>query len=125
MRRIAVAVSLIIVATSISTLSCSDKGPRGVSLEETPIVSGGLGWGVVTMAYARLMLEASYEAPDSGTARRGEACRIVARARSFSGRDSGVWYRVEIGSAAGWLHESALSVYQSEAEARKASELGS
>jgi len=125
MRRIAIAALFIIVAASISTLSCSDKEPKGVSLEETPIVSGGLGWGVVTMAYARLMLEASYEAPDSGTARRGEVCRIVARSRLYSGRDSGVWYRVEIGSAAGWLHESALSVYQSEAEARKASGLGS
>jgi hypothetical protein len=125
MRRIAIAALFIFVASSALISSCSDKEPQGLSLEETPILSGGLGWGVISIAYARLMLDASSEAPDSGTARRGEVCRIVARSRSFSGRDAGVWYRVELGSSAGWLRESALSVYQSEAEARKASEVGS
>lgn len=104
--------------------SCSGKAPLGVTLDETPVISGGLGWGVVSLSYVRLMLEPSSSADDSGTARRGEIGKISARSRVFSGRDSGVWYRVEIGDSVGWLREESILVYRSEAEARKAAEAG-
>lgn len=126
MRRIAIAVlSVAVVLLSGTFSSCSSKEPQGVTLEETPVISGGLGWGVVSLSYVRLMVEPSYGAPDSGTARRGEKGRIVARSRSYESRDEGVWYRLELGSNAGWLHESALSVYRTEAEARNRAESGS
>jgi len=125
MRRIAVAAFSIVALTCIPLSSCSKSESHDIQLQETPVISGGLGWGVVSLAYVRLLLEPSSSSPDSGTARRGEVGRIVARSRSFDSRDAGIWYRVEIGSVSGWLHESALTVYRSEAEARKVAEAGS
>ena len=61
----------------------------------------------------------------TGSARRNEVGKVVARSRIFEGRDTGVWYKVEIEPSGGWLHESSLNVYRSEAEARKAAESGS
>ena len=123
MRRIAPAL-MIVLATSFSFSSCAPKKAQPIQLEETPVISGGLGWGVVTLAYVRLMLEPSISAPDSGTARRGDAGHIIARSRSFAQRDKGVWYRIEFGTVTGWIHESSLSVFRTEAEARKAAEAG-
>ena len=124
MRRIAPAASMMLLATIFSFVSCSPKATQTIQLEETPVISGGLGWGVVTLAYVRLMLEPSIAARDSGTARRGDVGRIIARSRSFEKRDKGVWYRIEVGPVTGWIHESSLSVFRIEAEARKAAEAG-
>lgn len=124
MRRIAiVALSILLLSTS-SLVSCTNKGPQNVNLDETPVISGGLGWGVVSLAYVRLMLEPSVEASDSGTARRGDVGRIIARSRSFEDKNAGVWYRLELGASTGWLHESTLTVHHSEAEAIKVAEAG-
>jgi len=102
--------------------SCQARLPSSVELDETPVLSGGTGWGVVSLSYVRLLKEANSTAADAGAARRGDVGRIIARSRVFDGRDTGVWYRLEIGTLTGWLHESALVMYLSEAEARKASE---
>ena len=104
--------------------SCGPREPRGISLEQTPLISGGLGWGVVSLSYVRILMEPSIDAADVGTARRGELGRILSRSRRFGSRDSGLWYRLEFASGSGWLHETALSMYRSEAEARKMAEAG-
>jgi hypothetical protein len=122
MRRNASAALSLAIIVCVALVSCYRKPSQSIQLEETPVISGGLGWGVVTLAYVRLMLMPSVEAPDSGTARRGDVVRVIARSRSFAQRDKGVWYRVEIGSGAGWIHESSLAVFRSEAEARKSVE---
>ncbi|HPG85605.1 MAG TPA: hypothetical protein PLQ29_02810 [Spirochaetales bacterium] len=121
--RIAASTALAIVAaTTMALAACSvDKNPR-VELDETPIISGGLGWGVVSLSYARLMLEPSLDAADSGTCRRGDVGELLARTRVAKGRDGGVWYRARFDGGTGWLHESALAVFRTENEARNAVE---
>lgn len=112
------AISLIVSAAA----SCSRDSGMHVSLDETPVISGGLGWSVITLAYVRLKTKPSYESPDSGTGRRGDVARIVGRSRSFGGRDAGNWYRIEYTDQTGWVHESALSVYDNVDEARAVAE---
>lgn len=113
--------ALIVVALMVfMASSCSGESGIRVSLEETPVISGGLGWSVVTPAYVRLKTKPTYESPDSGTGRRGDVARIVGRSRSFAGRDSGIWYRVEYSDQTGWVHESSVRVYESDVEARMA-----
>lgn len=124
MRRNGIALVAMLIAACLLSGSCADKAARSVMLEETPVVSGGLGWAVVRLAYVRMLLEPSSVSPDTGTARKGELGHIIARARSFEQRDKGAWYRVEIGPVTGWIHESSLSVFRTEAEARKAVEAG-
>jgi hypothetical protein len=111
-----------LVLSIMLVASCQDRVPASVKLDETPVLSGGTGWGLVSLSYVRLLKDANSTAADTGAARRGDVGRIIARSRVFDGRDSGVWYRLEIEDLTGWLHESALVMYQSEAEARKASE---
>jgi hypothetical protein len=125
MRRITMVAVSIVALSLVSMISCTDNSTRNVMLDETPVISGGLGWGVVSFAYVRLMQEPSVEADDSGTARRGDVGRIVARSRSFEDKSMGVWYKLELGTSTGWLHESTLTVQHSEAEARKVAEAGS
>ncbi len=113
--------TFMIVALLVSMASsCHRDSGVNISLDETPVISGGLGWCVITLAYVRLKTQPSYESADSGTGRRGDVARIAGRSRSFSGRDSGIWYRVEYKDQTGWAHESALTVYDNESEARSA-----
>ncbi|HUW70653.1 MAG TPA: SH3 domain-containing protein [bacterium] len=115
--------ALMVVALVVSmAAACSKNSGVRVSLDETPVISGGLGWCVITLAYVRLKTQPSYESTDSGTARRGDVARIVGRSRSFASSDAGIWYRVEYTDQTGWAHESALTVYENESEARSAAE---
>jgi len=124
MRRIFIMAMCVAALSCVALVSCTDRGPQKVNLDETPVISGGLGWGVVSMAYVRIMKEPSMTASDIGTARRGDLGRIVARSRSFEDKKTGIWYKIEIGPIPGWLHESSLTVHQSEAEAKKLAEAG-
>lgn len=110
----------IALALSIAAVSCNRRAPEPLAFEETPVISGGLGWAVVSIAYARLLSEPDAKAADAGTARRGDIARIAARERFFRGGSAEVWYRLELGPATGWLRNDAVSVYRNEAEARKA-----
>lgn len=113
--------ALMVVALAVSIIgSCSPGSGVSISLDQTPVISGGLGWSIMTLAYVRLKAQPSSESADSGTGRRGDVARIVGRSRSFSGHDAGVWYRVECGSETGWVHESSVRVYESDVEARLA-----
>jgi len=124
MRRILIMATCAAALSCIALVSCTDRGSQKVKLDETPVISGGMGWGVVAMAYVRIMKEPSMTASDIGTARRGDVGRIIARSRSFEDKKTGIWYKMEIGSIPGWLHESSLTVHQSEAEAKKFAEAG-
>ena len=123
MRRIHFLLPLTVFVLGLA--ACSSRSTAGVVLDQTPVISGGLGWGVVSQSYAKLLLEPSSSAAASGSARQNEVGKVMARSRVFEGHDAGVWYKLEIDSSGGWLHESALNVYRSEAEARKAAESGS
>jgi hypothetical protein len=100
--------------------SCPQKNPVRINLEQTPVISSGLGWGLVSLAYVRIMAEPSFGAADSGAIRRGEVARITARSKSYDTRDGGVWYKLEHDAGSGWVHESAMNVYRSRAEADRA-----
>jgi len=58
---------------------CSPKSTVGVALDQTPVISGGLGWAVVSLSYAKLLLEPASDSATSGAARRNEVGRVVAR----------------------------------------------
>lgn len=105
---------------SLLASGCGGKEASDIQFEDTPVISGGLGYCIVSLAYVRLKAEARSEADDSGFARRGDLLRLTARARAFEGKDAGVWYKVEGESASGWLPEAAMTVYRTETQAREA-----
>lgn len=115
-------VAALVGLSAAAFAACSGSRGRGIELEPTPVVSGGPGWGVVSMAYVRLLAEPSWAASENAAGRRGEVGRILGRARSQEPRDSGIWYEIETDAGKGWIHESALTVYRRKEEALKASE---
>lgn len=119
-RRIRAIIAAIACAAALAS-ACGAGSAGAISLEPTPIVSGGPGWGVIETAYVRLMAEPSWTSDEVGSGRRGDIGRIKGRKRVSDGRDAGVWYRIETASGVGWVHQSGLTVYQRMEEAEKAS----
>jgi hypothetical protein len=100
--------------------SCSQKEIPPVNMEQTPVISGSLGWAVVTMAYIMLKTEPAYEAGDSSAVRKGDVLKIIARRMPEAGTRIGPWYKVDFNGSEGWLNESSLALYKNESQARKA-----
>jgi hypothetical protein len=103
--------TLVCVITLVA--GCAKSEPITYKLDTTPILSGGLGWAVISGAYVRLKTEPGFEARDGDYARRGDILRVVATERAFTGRNRGTWYKLEGNDAGGWLHQSLMVVYPS------------
>lgn len=115
------ALIVLLVITVFAVLGgCSKPAPETYELDLTPVLSGGLGWAVISGAYVRLKVEPRFGARDGDYSRRGDILRVVATERAFSGRDRGNWYRLEGDEASGWLHQSLLTVYPSLERAKRA-----
>ena len=112
----------------LSALSACAR-PRAAGLPElapTPVLGVGPGWLVVEGAYARVKSSPSFQASDVSFLRAGDVVEALGRERSVSGRpeDGGVWFRVRIDQAEGWIHESLATLYENRAQALKAAESG-
>jgi len=98
-----------------------------IKLPTNPILTGGLGWAVVKDAYVRLKESPSDSARDIDHLRRGGVFALDARVLSpESGADRGsagsptVWYGLSSEGAKGWVRESKLDTYSSQAQAERA-----
>lgn len=123
--RFSIGFKLIIALIITLIVGCKAPEPISYNLDTTPLLSGGLGWAVISGAYVRLKVEPGFEAGDGDYARRGEILSVVATERAFSGRNRGTWYKLEGDDAGGWLHQSMMAVYPSLERARNASKLDS
>ncbi|OHD80569.1 MAG: hypothetical protein A3J97_01095 [Spirochaetes bacterium RIFOXYC1_FULL_54_7] len=113
---------LFVVLALVVFVGCTKPEPVTFNLDTTPILSGGLGWAVVSGAYVRLKAEPGFGTRDGDYARRGDILQVVATERAFSGRDRGTWYRLEGDGTSGWLHQSLMSLYPSRERALSAAE---
>jgi len=102
--------------------SCSDKSSlRVINVPPTPVLSRSLGWAVVESAYAQV-----YDAPGSagvvlGYYRRAVILPVVERRIERVKTETIQWIRNE-GTTPGWIRESDLQVFESEAKAKTAME---
>lgn len=103
---------------------CTKKRNEYLNFEETPIISGGLGWALVTIAYSQLSSEAGSQNRNGAIVRRGDIARVVARKRLFNSTDAGIWYGLDIDSSASWIRQDSMLLYKTKAEAEKAKEAG-
>lgn len=111
MRRILVlCISLLYL---VSVVACRQEESITVDLEPTPLLSAGIGYGVVNLAWVRLKAEPSHSANDTGFVRRQDVLELTARVNKSGGRDAGVWYRVRLADEEGWIHQSLLTRYDS------------
>jgi hypothetical protein len=115
---------------SSAMVSCSRIGEATLKLQANPLLSGGLGWALVKEAYVRLKESPSDSSRDLDHLRRGSVYRLDARERgireggsrgaALGSEELGIWYGIDSGGAKGWVRESELDVYASQAQADKA-----
>lgn len=116
-----VLIACLLLVLSTLAVSCSRGYSRFMKLPPDPMVTSELGWAVVTSAYARAKLEPGTSARDGEIVRRGTIFRCSERRIDPAGQDvGGLWYRMGEQSTVAWLHESDLSIFPSEEQAREA-----
>jgi len=100
---------------------------REVKLPATPLLTGGLGWAVVKDSYVRLKESPSEGARDLDHLHRGAVFKLEERELGPQDKGSGdddapkLWYRLESEGGKGWVVDSELDIYSTEAQAKKAS----
>lgn len=97
--------------------SCGPERVPAVTLDPTPPLSGGMGWGVVSVAYARALAEPRPDAEQGTFFRRGELLELTGRTRRNQAPSRGVWYRLRSEEGEGWLHESFVRVFDTKPRA--------
>jgi hypothetical protein len=114
---------------ALAFASCTRFGESSIKLPTNPILSGGLGWAVVKDAYVRLKESPSDSSKDLDHLRRGgvfvlDARKLGGDSADSSGKDSlakpTVWYGISSEGSKGWVRESELDIYASQAQAEKA-----
>jgi hypothetical protein len=106
--------------------SCSRIAEGAIKLPANPILTGGLGWAIVKEAYVRLKESPSDSARDLDHLRRGGVFRLDEREFGAPGvgesaQDSpAIWYGLTSEGAKGWVKDSELDIYSSQAQAEKA-----
>jgi hypothetical protein len=113
------AISLfLLVLLALACASCFRLGERSLKLPANPVLTGGLGWAVVKEAYARLKESPSDSARDLDHLRRGGIFRLDSR--ELGSVDRGIWYGIESEGVKGWVRESELDIFDSQAQAERA-----
>lgn len=114
-------VALLAAAALVS--GCSRGYSRYMKLPADPSFAPGLGWAVVTSAYALARKSPEKNSKDLSIVRRGTVFESTERKIDHEGQDTGgLWYRYKEGSIDGWIHSGDLSIFPSEGQARKAAE---
>lgn len=110
-----------ILAVTMLAGSCSKGYSRFMKLPSDPAIASELGWAVVTSAYARAKTAPGKASPDGELIRRGTIFPCSERRIDPEGEDlGGLWYRMAGQTSVAWLHESDLSIFTSEEQAREA-----
>ncbi|HSV55823.1 MAG TPA: SH3 domain-containing protein, partial [Magnetospirillaceae bacterium] len=100
--------------------SCGGRLPASLPMAANPVLTGGIGWIVVSEAYARVKAEPSGDAPGAGHLRGGEVLSVLARERDPT--DGSLWYRISAGGVEGWLGYGQASFFTSRPAAERAAE---
>jgi hypothetical protein len=92
-----------------------------MKLPPDPTIASELGWALVTSAYARAKTAPAKASADGELVRRGTIFPCGERRIDPEGEDvGGLWYRMAGQASAAWLHDSDLSIFTSEEQAREA-----
>jgi hypothetical protein len=113
-------VILLLLAAGTFASSCSDRRLRD-ELQPPPSapLSRPLGFAVVEVAYAQIRDRPQADAVTLGFRRQGEVVAIGERRKLPSPNGSAVWL-FALGDEAGWIAESDVSLYDTEAKAETA-----
>jgi hypothetical protein len=114
---------LLLLFTVVSVVACSGRK------DETPVIPpvtsplsrDHIGYGVITASFTHITAEPSQDSSSLGYLRRGSLVRIIKRQDIKAGSVFESWVQVE-GVQNGWLMEEVMDIYNSESQAKTASE---
>ena len=114
---------LAIILTASLLSGCSRGYSRFMKLPADPSFAPGLGWAVVTSAYALARKLPDKNSEDLAIVRRGTVFESTERKIDPEGQDTGgLWYKYKADSTDGWIRSADLSIFPSEGQARKEAE---
>lgn len=108
----------VVLAAALTSLSCGNRLPPSLAMDPNPVFSGGIGWIVVSQAYARIKAAPSPDARDIGHMRGGDLLQVLSRERLPS--QGSTWYKVVSGSLEGWLQGSQAAFFETRETAERA-----
>ena len=87
----------------------------------SPLSRDYIGFGVITSSFTHITAEPSQDSRDIGYLRRGSLVKIIRRQTIRTGGGFTSWVFTE-GNQQGWLREDVMEIYESEDQAKTASE---
>jgi hypothetical protein len=99
----------------------SEGGSRVVPPVTSPLSREYIGFGVITASFTHITEDPSEGSASIGYLRRGTMVRILRRQTVKTNTGFVSWVLID-GEPQGWLRESVMSIYESENQARTASE---
>jgi hypothetical protein len=114
---------LLLLLVVMSVLACSGRK------DETPVIPpvtsplsrDHIGYGVITVSFTHITPEPSQDSVSLGYLRRGSLVRIIKRQNVKVGSVYESWVQVD-GEQNGWLKEEIMDIYDTESQAKTASE---
>lgn len=111
---------LFFTAILFSCFAKKDESPV-IPPVTSPLSRDYIGFGVITASFTHIMADPDQNSPSLGYLRRGSLVRILRRQTVKSGGVFTSWVLTE-GTQQGWLKEEVLSIYETESQAKTASE---
>lgn len=124
-RRVSHALATLFLS-AFALASCSRANE--IKLPATPPLTGGLGWAVVKDSYVRLKESPAESSRDLDHLHRGSVFKLEERELGKKDKGAGdddkpkLWYKLESELGKGWVIDSELDIYSTQAQAEKASE---
>jgi len=87
----------------------------------SPLSRDYIGYGVITDSFTHITAEPSQDSRDIGYLRRGSLVKIIKRQTIRTDGGFASWVFIE-GNQQGWLKEDVMEIYESEDQAKTASE---
>jgi len=88
----------------------------------SPLSRDYIGFGVISSSFTHITSEPSEISPSIGYLRRGSLVRIIKRQSIKTNNNFTTWVYTDGNVTQGWLKEEVMDIYESESQARTASE---
>jgi hypothetical protein len=114
---------LLLLLTVASFFACSGRKDETPVIPPvtSPLTRDHIGYGVITASFTHITSEPSEDSSSLGYLRRGSLVRIIKRQNVKTGVAFESWVRVD-GVQNGWLKEEVMDIYNTESQAKTASE---
>jgi hypothetical protein len=111
---------LLTVASFFSCIGRKDESPV-IPPVTSPLSRDYIGYGVITASFTHITPEPSQDSASLGYLRRGALVRIIKRQNVRVGGVYESWVQID-GDQNGWLKEEIMDIYNTESQAKTASE---